>query len=230
MQAKKTIKIIFILAITAIFFFLGVIFLNSHIERKDLRSNSANSFDYQIPRSLEITETDLQEGQGELNIVVYEDYTDIFSANFARTLSQLQNDYPNRLKIAYRFYNATDSSTADDLALAIICAKEQGRGLELRQSIFKKLKDAEEQDGTTGSIGSSIPLDEAKFNTCLNSSENIAKIGDLKAAAEDLSIYGSPTSYIEEEIIVGARPYDSSRDSNDDEIEGLKQMIERKLN
>ena len=48
-------------------------------------------------------------------------------------------------------------------------------------------------------------------------------------AAANFSVYGAPTVFIGEEMIVGARPYSNFTDSNGDEIEGLKQVIARQL-
>lgn len=230
MQSKKTIKIIFSLSIIAIIFFLGVIFLNSHIERREARVENLNSVDYQVPASLEISKSDLQSGSGDLSLVIYEDYADTFSADFSQIVEQAQTDFPEKLKIAYRFYNASDSSFSNNLALAVICAKEQGKGLEMRQELFKEAQDLDDQSDMIPEIMGRLSLAEDSFNACIDSGDNKKMISELKEAAEQLTITGAPTSFLADEIIVGAKPYENFTDSNEDEIEGLKQMIERKLN
>lgn len=230
MQSSKTIKIIFSLSILAVLFFLGAILLNSNIEKKEKKLENANSFDYQVPNSLEINKTDLQVGNGDLNLVIYEDYADTFSADFAKIIDQAQVDFPNRLKIAYRFYNTSGSVFSNNLALAIICAKEQGKGLEMRQEVFKEAQDLDNQEEMIKGITERLTLDKNIFDTCMSNVENTILIAGLKEAAEKLAVAGAPTAFLGDEIIVGAKPYDNFTDSNEDEIEGLKQMIERKLN
>lgn len=230
MQAKKTIKIIFSLAVVAIIFFLGVILLNNHIERKALKLSVSTPYNLQVPSSLVISSFDLQEGQGDLQLVLYEDYSDIFSANFAQTIKQAQIDFPNRLKIAYRFYNATDSSLSDRLALAIICAQEQNKGLEMRAEIFNEIQNQDSQMDIIQEASGVLSLVNDSFNACINDVENKLRIVEFKEAAEKLAIYGAPTTFIGDDIIVGARPYENFIDSNDDQVEGLRHTIERKLN
>ncbi|NCB20992.1 MAG: hypothetical protein EOM88_03690 [Clostridia bacterium] len=230
MPAKKTIRTILSLAIIAIIFFLSIIILNNHIEKREIKSEIPDTLNYQVPSSLELSDFDLQEGSGELNLVLYEDYTDALSYDFAKTIEQAQTDFPDKLKIAYRFYNANNTILAKELALAIICAEEQDQGLELRKNIYRKLEESNGQIGLNRIITDKIALDVNSFETCMDNEENRIMVSSLKDRAEQLSIYGTPTAFLDGEIIIGAKPYENFTDSNDDEIEGLKQMIERKLN
>lgn len=230
MEAKKTMKIIFILAVVAILFFLGVLLLNSHIENKAENTDSNASENYVAQNTIDISSSDLQEGDSGVSIVVYEDYSDVFSADFAKTLEQAKADFPGKLKIAYRFYNASNSNMSDQLALALLCANEQKQGLGMRQELFKQVGEINASGDVVQNAIANIDINQDTFNTCLTNADKREQIKDMNAVAEQLSVYGAPTAFIGEEIIVGAKPYENFTDSNGDEIEGLKQIIERQLN
>ncbi len=227
METKKAIKIIFILVLAAILIFLAVILINNHIEKKG-RLNLGQELDFRNP--LAINDFDLISGSGPLDIIVYEDYNDAFSADFAKTLNQLQSDFNERIRIIYRFSNASNSALANQVALAVSCAQDQGQGLMMRQALFSN----REQNILNGEginlAAEQAGLKEDKFTTCINSLEQKMKIEQLNSLSQVVPVYGAPTTFIDREIILGARPYEAFVDSNGDEIEGLRQVVERHLN
>lgn len=230
MEAKKTMKIIFILAVVAILFFLGILLLNTHIENKTEKANGNSSDNYAAHNTIDISSSDLQEGDGNVSLVVYEDYSDAFSADFAKTLEQAKADFPGKLKIAYRFYNASNSNASDQLALALLCANEQKLGLNMRQELFKQVGAMNASGDVIQNAIANIDVNQDEFNSCFNNLDKKEEVKDMNMVAGELSVYGAPTAFIGEETIVGAKPYENFTDSNGDEIEGLKQIIERQLN
>lgn len=229
METKKTVKIMVFVVLVAILFFLGVLFLNNHIENKEAKNENPISSEEDFS-NLDINSLDLQEGEGNLEVLVYEDYSDAFSADFNKTINQLKADFPGQLHFAYRFFNSSDSSLANELALAITCAQEQSQGLGMRQEMFNSLGDNLAGETRIETAALNLDLNKELFDACLGSPEKKERIKARSLQASQLPVYGTPTTFIGEDIVVGAKPYDNFTDSNGDEMEGLKQIVERQLN
>jgi protein-disulfide isomerase len=227
MEAKKTIKIILSLVLAAVFIFLVILWINSHLEKKE-RLALERELDFNNP--LAINSYDLIVGTGPLDIIIYEDYSDNFSADFSQTIERLQADFNHQIRIIYRFANSSNSDLAAQAALAVSCAQDQERGLMMRKALLTNvssnilngegIKLAAEQAG----------LREDRFSACLKSMERKETIEKLNNLAKLVPVYGTPTTFVDREIVLGDRPYDNFVDSNGDEIEGLRQIVERHLN
>lgn len=241
MEAKKTMKIILTLAALAIIVFLSVIFLNSHIEYKEQNQESPetvppisdldNHQSYAVANLPVIGTEDWgrQGGDQALAVIVYEDYADIFSADFAASLASAQADFGDRLHVVYRPFNINNSNLSRQAALAVLCAADGGQGEAMRTRIFSATENNQFNPEDLVLWAKELGLADNDFQVCLTNSEKKERIEAISAQAENFSVYGAPTTFVGDEMIVGARPYDGFTDSNGDEIEGLKQVIERQL-
>mgnify|MGYP000875690513 CR=1 FL=1 len=242
MEAKKTIRIIFFLIALAIIIFLSVIFINSRIDSKEVSKdlipgenvpalNTEHSQSYQAVNLPVISADDFVSSQEEkkLDLIVYEDYADLFSADFASSLDQVQSEFGNQVRIAFRPFTVANSDLSLQAALAVRCAADAGQGQEFRDKVFSAVRENKLMLESLVTFASELSLNSEEFQACLTNSEKKEKIGGLMAGAENFSVYGAPAIFIGDEMIVGARPYEAFTDSNGDEIEGLKQVIERQL-
>lgn len=164
----------------------------------------------------------------KLGLIVYEDLSQSFAVNLDDSLEQLKKDYGASLKIAYRSFPATGSLGAR-AGLAFECAFLQEKGWEYRQSILGLTKNRPLLETDFLVLADQLSLDKGKFQSCL-ADEKKAEVVDsqIKEAAQ-YGVFGSPTLFVGEEMINGARPLTDFVDSNKDQIEGLKTIIERKL-
>lgn len=242
MEAKKTFKIIFFLIALAVIIFLSVLFINGRIDSRGVSNDllpgenvpalsTEHSQSYQAVNLPVISADDFVSSQEEksLDLIVYEDYADLFSADFALSLNQLQSEFGNQVKIAFRPFTVANSELSLQAALAVRCAADAGQGQEFRGKVFTAVRDNKLTLESLASFASELSLNSEEFQACLTNSEKKEKIGELMAGAENFSVYGAPAIFIGDEMIIGARPYEAFTDSNGDEIEGLKQVIERQL-
>lgn len=238
MEAKKTVKIVLILIIAAVAIFSLILFLNNHIESKEQAvapkeddiSLSGNPQSYVAANMPVATDDDFISGKnGSLPVIVYEDYSDIFSADFAASLEQASLDFGNKLQVIYRPFNFGHTDLAANAAIAVRCAVDQGRGELFRNKVFQAVRANKLNGENLVSLAEELGLKIDDFKGCLTNPEKKERMEKLSAQASDFSVYGAPTVFVGEEMIVGARPYNSFTDSNGDEIEGLKQVIERQL-
>lgn len=173
-------------------------------------------------------DTPMGSNKAKLNVLVYEDYSNSYSAKLAQTLDQLSSEYKNDIAIISRPFVAPNSPDSHMLSVTYLCAKDAGKGDEMRNLLLSQVdKDLLLLDPL--SYAQALKLNEDKFRACLASEKTIATIDELKKDAKDNMVLGSPTILIEDEMIIGARPYSDFVDSNGDAIEGLKTVVERHL-
>lgn len=227
MKAKKTIKIIIILLSSAILIFLLILLINGRIEKRE-RLAFDREFDLNNP--LALNSYDLISGSGPLDIIVYEDYSNNFSVDFAQTMERLQSDFSGQIRVIYRFNNSANSDLANQAALAVNCAEEQKRGLMMRKALLadtsRNILNREKIELLAEEVGLKVNT----FSSCLNNLVIKERVESLNNLSKLVPVYGTPTTFVNKEIVLGARPYDTFVDSNGDEIEGLRQVVERNLN
>lgn len=166
--------------------------------------------------------------KAKLKVLVYEDYSNPYSAELAKTLNLLSGEYKNDIAIISRPFVASNSTDSYNLSLGYLCAKDVGKGSEMR-SILLKQAGEEIVSFDLPSYVRELKLDEEKFETCMDSQEKLVVIDELKDDAKSNMVLGSPTILIDKEMIIGARPYADFVDSNGDAIEGLKTVVKRHL-
>ena len=114
---------------------------------------------------------------------------------------------------------------AQQAALAVSCAGEQDKWLEMRALLFAQTKNNELAAEKFADYARQLNLKEKDFVSCLTNSGKNLKIEELAATAADYNVLGTPTIFIGGEVIIGARPYEDYTDSNGDKIKGLASVI-----
>ncbi|MFA5023504.1 MAG: thioredoxin domain-containing protein [Patescibacteria group bacterium] len=163
-----------------------------------------------------------------LKIFVYEDYTDIYSAELADTLEKIRQEN-NRVAVIVRPYILENSPLSKTAALALECAADAGKWKEMRALLFANVKNNQLAAENFLAYARQLNLNENEFSACLTNSQKSERIDQEQAAAKGYSVLGAPTMFISDELILGARPYEDYVDSNGDKIEGLKKIVEGKL-
>jgi len=196
---------------------------------KDFQSARAQS--YAAIKELDADGNDKIIGSIEapLKIFVYENYLDLYSANLAETLERIKEEEAEQVALVVRPYAVGESLAAKQAASAVDCASEAGKWAEMRDLLFIKTKNGGFDLSRLLDYAREIGLDEKDFSACLTKNEKSEKIEKLTAEAEDYLVQGTPTIFIGDEMILGARPYDDFIDSNGDKIEGLKAVVAKKL-
>jgi len=165
----------------------------------------------------------------KVKVFVYEDNASIYSANLAETLDKVYLENKDNVAIIVRPFITNNSSFSKESALALECAGDQNKWQEMRALLFAQVKNDSLNLVDTSPYIEQLSLSGEAFNSCLTNGEKSAKIERLSAEAINYSVLGAPTIFIDNEIILGARPYEDYIDSNGDNIKGLKTLISRKL-
>lgn len=238
MEAKKSRKFIMMLITVAILIFVAVLYLNNHLDSKQKNNQAKIEKDelvliagakqsYISSNKPVLSEDDIYTGKkdADLKIFVYEDYGDIFSAELDKSLIKVREDFGDDVLIIYRPFNIKHDTVSVNNALALNCANEQGKAESWRQYNFKAILN----NNISVEDIDNLKLNKNDFKDCLSDQSRKERVKEIMSQAISYSVYGAPTIFVGDEMIVGARPYLAFTDSNGDEIEGLKQVIERQL-
>ncbi len=191
------------------------------------------SYSVEVKPELQTGDKIIGNSEASLKIFVYEDYGDILSAKFNDTLSEILNLKNDNIAIVFRPF--ISSSKSAENALALECSGENGEWRLMREKIFNFMLNKEkfEVDIDPGQentyYAEKIGLNTEAFNSCLTNERKSGKIEQLVDVATQNGVKGSPTIFVGEEMILGARPWEDYTDSNGDKIEGLKSLVSRVL-
>ena len=173
---------------------------------------------------IKITDMILGSKNAKLKIFVYEDYDDLFSAKLALDLDRLLIDQGNNLAIVFRPFIGFSENSAN-YALALDCVSDLGDWQALRKKLMTNL----EGQSANGSVIDQENILDESLSSCLAEKEKSGRVEELKKEALDYQVFGSPTLFIGDEMVLGARPYDDYLDASGLKIEGLKSLVDRVL-
>jgi|SaaInlStandDraft_5_1057022.scaffolds.fasta_scaffold62330_2 protein-disulfide isomerase len=133
-----------------------------------------------------------------------------YSCPYTRTaepvVKEILQEYEDKIKYAYRDFPLPTHDNADLAANAAQCAKEQNNFWEYHNLIF-----AEEfeniNNNTLIDLSSSLDMNEEQFSECLNTKKYNDDVQKDFNDGQLAGVYGTPTFFINDEIIVGPKPF-----------------------
>lgn len=200
---------------------------------ENIQTKESSSQTYLASAVLNVEEGDNVIGSkdAKLKIFVYEDYDDILSAKFNDTINRLITLKSENIAFVIRPF--ISSARSAELALAVECAGDAGewqimRGMILNNLLGKEKIDREIEPGKEiYYYAEKLELNLENFSACLTNNQKSGRIEQLASTALQYNVQGSPTVFIGDEVIFGARPFEDYTDSNGDNIEGLKTIVDR---
>jgi protein-disulfide isomerase len=170
------------------------------------------------PFTAQIADTDHVLGNKDAKVKVFEfsDFQCPYCARFHSVMQELVKTYPN--DVAWVFKNFPIESHPMGLpgAMAAECAGAQGKFFEMADKIFTG------QTGLTADkfndFATELKLDVAAFKTCVAEEKPKDKIIADYQLGISSGVQGTPTSFVNGEMVPGALP-----------IESMKQMVEKLL-
>lgn len=238
MMEKKYLRNILIVIVLLIIF-STILFLILKNKKNNFQENSLNNGlssenieQVYLSNNYPVFDKDdhfLGSSNASLKIFVYEDNISLYSAELASTLDKIYFENKDDLAIIFRPFFSPRDVLSKKAALLVECAAEQNKWKEMRALLFEQAKNNSLVFENTSEITIQLNLDEEKLQNCLTSSDKYAKIEKLNEDSSQYGVSGAPTIFIGNEMIIGARPYDDYIDLNGDKIEGLKSLIEKKI-
>lgn len=146
----------------------------------------------------------------KLTIVEYGDFQcPICKRFFEQTEPKLIDTYinTNQVKLEFRVetHIGADSATAGEAAY---CANDQGQFKPFHDALFSRQGSLRFSKDNLKAIATELGLSSAAFDSCLDSGKFRQTVIDSNAEAQR-RIGGTPTFFIEDQVIVGSQPFSS---------------------
>ena len=161
------------------------------------------------PVDIQVAKTDWIRGNKDAKVTLMEfsDFQCPYCEQFNPTVDQVRKDYPDTVRIVYKNYPLTTiHPMAQKAAEAAECAGAQGKFWEMHDKLFanQSTLSVDNYKAWAKDLG----LNQTKFNTCLDYSETAAKIAADQKYGDTVGVSGTPTSFVNGEVIQGAQSYD----------------------
>jgi len=156
------------------------------------------------------------DASAKVTIVEYSDFQCPYCSRAVPTVEQILKDYDGEVKVYFKHFPLGFHQYAEKAAEAAECASDQGKFWEYHDKLF-----ANQQALTTTDLkkyAGDLGLDTTKFNTCLDTG---AKESAVQADFDEGTangIQGTPSFFINGEVVVGAQPYDAFKTVIDDAL------------
>ncbi len=140
-----------------------------------------------------------------VTIIVALDYQCPYCRRQEETLERLRATFPREVRVAVRHLPLPFHAHAREAALALEAAREQGRFREMSSLLMNR--QGEISPEKLGPWAAELGLDLPRFEADRRSKELAARVDGHIQAAKDAGAKGTPSTWINGKLIVGARPY-----------------------
>ncbi|MDC3959234.1 DsbA family protein [Polyangium jinanense] len=153
-----------------------------------------------------------------VTLVMFADFECPFCARAEKTLRDLEQEYPGKLRIAFKHHPLKFHAHAADAARAAIAAQAQGKFWPLHDALLGA-QGTLDQEGIERAA-ETAGLDVARLRRDMRSAETDAQLAADKAEAARLEIKGTPTFFVNGRRIPGALPVQDFRAAIDRALVG----------
>lgn len=167
--------------------------------------------------------------KAKLDVVVYENLSDLYSSQFNETIDLIKENFSDKVRIAFRPFISKSFPSSGPSYLLAKCAGEQNKFFEMRELILDKVADASFSEADFSNYISDLSLNKSEVEQCLNSRKYAKEIEAYSKEAVNFGVYGSPTIFVGEEIVAGARQFKDSLSGDGENLSGMENIINENL-
>lgn len=186
-----------------------------------LRSKSAAGVKVMLepPRvSVDVAAGDPAEGPADapITIVEFSDYQCPFCARVTPTMDRVMKTYAGKVRRVFKDFPLPSHPQAPKAAEAARCAGDQGKYWEMHARLFAN--QAALQIDQIKKTASSLGIDQAAFDQCLDGGKYTSKVAADLDQGEGLGVNSTPSLFINGRPLVGAQPFDVFKQVIDEEL------------
>ncbi len=156
-----------------------------------------------------------------ITMVEYSDFQcPLCEKYFTETLPTIMKDYveTGKVKLLYKQFPLSIHPQAPDAALASECALEQNKFWEMHDLLFQNQQqwsgNASHND-VFKTFAGQLGLDQPQFNECLDQKKHLGNVNKDYQEGLSKAVRGTPTFYLNDQLIVGAQPTEVFTDALD---------------
>ena len=155
-----------------------------------------------------------------VTIVEFSDFQCPYCKNAVPTLHQIEKQYGNKVKVAFKHQPLPFHNNARLAAVASVAAQEQGKFWEYHDKLFDNQQALDR--ASLERYASELGLNLSKFKSALDSKNVEARVDADVAEAARSGVQGTPTFFINGRQVVGAQPLERFRALIDEELSKSK--------
>ena len=140
-----------------------------------------------------------------VTITEYGDFQCPYCRRAESTLREVRQHYGSRVRIVYVDFPLSFHRNAMGAALAARCAGEQGKFWKYHDAMFASQDALSEPDLKV--LASSLGLDSAQFNGCLDQRKYESAIRADQQEGERIGVHGTPYFLVNGDALDGAQPF-----------------------
>jgi protein-disulfide isomerase len=153
----------------------------------------------------------------KVTLVEFSDFQCPYCSQFNPTVEQVRKDYPDTVRIVFKHYPlASIHPMAQKAAEAAECAGAQNKFWEMHDKLFANQTSLSLENYKTWA--KDLGLNQSKFNKCLDESTTAAKVAADQKYGDSVGVTGTPSSFVNGNIIQGAQGYDVVKSMIDTEL------------
>jgi protein-disulfide isomerase len=149
-------------------------------------------------------------GSAPVSIVEFSDFQCSFCKKFwADTLPKVKESYikPGKIRFMYRHF-AILGNFSEQSAMSAECAGEQGKFWEYHDKLFANQGGLAFTNSKLKQYARELTLNAGTFHQCLDSGRYREKVEGETTLAASLGARGTPTFFVNSQLLVGAQPFE----------------------
>jgi hypothetical protein len=154
---------------------------------------------------MNIDEPVIGDKNAELTIIEFGCYVCPYTNQAEKTVKEVLDYYGGKVNLQFVVYPLPGHAFSYESSMASKCAEEQGKYEEYHNELFAQNMNF--TNATFVQIASDLNLDVEKFESCMSNNTYAAEIEKDKQMAIDAKVKGTPTFFVNEQVIVGPKPF-----------------------
>lgn len=193
-------------------------------ERSGSDAQTAQEAEREIPSikvSLEVSKDDHVRGESNalVTLVEFSDFQCSFCNLFHPTIIQILDEYPDSVRWVYKHFPLdVIHPQARPAAEASECAAEQNKFWEFADALFENQSQLSSEYYSKLAAGLDLNVDT--FNECVSNRKYKDRVEADYQLGIQLGVRGTPASFINGELLVGAIPYSSLQSAIEKALQG----------
>ncbi|HYO71947.1 MAG TPA: thioredoxin domain-containing protein, partial [Archangium sp.] len=158
-----------------------------------------------------------------ITIVAFSDFECPFCGRVLPTLKQIEDQYPGKVRVAFKNQPLPFHANAKPAAAASLAAHEQGKFWEYHDKLFQNQRALDR--ASLEKYAQELGLNMGQFKTALDSGKYDAQVTADMNEATRVGVNGTPTFFINGRSVVGAQPFEAFKRIIDEELSKKKGAV-----
>ena len=210
---KNTPWAILVIIFAIINLVLAAVIINNVFFAEDTNVSSENNV------NTNTTQLIIGNADAKVTLTEYSDLECPFCKRFYNdAYKQIKAEYidTGKVKVVFKHFPLTNiHPNAMPAAIAVECALEQGKGVEMHDKVFES---SSLSTTSLKAMAVELKLDSVQFDTCLDTQKYKDKVLADQAEGVSKGVSGTPTVFVEGQKLVGAQPFSVFKTAIDAEL------------